>query len=104
MREIDLDQFAENWADGVPIIDVREPWEYATGHVPGAVLIPLGQLDSRTADISDGDVVYVICASGNRSVQGARIVEAAGRTAVSVAGGTSGWAALGRPLEAGGQT
>ena len=101
MREVDLDEFAVRWADGVPVVDVRERWEYVDGHVPGALLMPLGQLAARTAEIPAGEVVYVICASGNRSREGARIVEAAGRGAVSVAGGTSGWAALGRPLDTG---
>ncbi|ELB86421.1 hypothetical protein Rwratislav_45056 [Rhodococcus wratislaviensis IFP 2016] len=97
MREVDLDEFAVRWADGVPVVDVRERWEYVDGHVPGALLMPLGQLAARTAEIPAGEVVYVICASGNRSREGARIVEAAGRGAVSVAGGT---VRLGRPRPA----
>ena len=101
MREVDLGEFAACWADGVPVVDVRERSEYVNGHVPGALLMPLGQLGAHTAEIPAGEVVYVICASGNRSREGVRIVEAAGRSAVSVAGGTSGWAALGRPLDTG---
>ena len=101
MREVEIAEFAAHWVDGVPVVDVRERWEYAQGHVPGALLMPLGNLAAHIGEIPAGDVVYVICASGNRSLQGARIVEAAGRSAVSVAGGTSGWAAQGRPLEAG---
>ena len=101
MREVDLGEFAVLRADGAPVVDVREWWEYLDGHVPGALPIPLGQLADHIAEIPAGEVVYVICASGNRSREGARIVEAAGRGAVSVAGGTSGWAVQGRPLETG---
>lgn len=101
MREVEVAEFADAWADGAPVVDVRERWEYVNAHVPGALLMPLGQLAAHVAEIPAGDVVYVICASGNRSLQGARIVEAAGRSAVSVAGGTSGWAAQGRPLDSG---
>ncbi|WP_216854593.1 rhodanese-like domain-containing protein [Rhodococcus opacus] len=101
MREIEIGEFADAWAAGAPVIDVREPWEYRNAHVPGAQLLPLGQLGDRVTEIPAGAVVYVICASGNRSVQGARILMTAGRPAVSVAGGTSGWAAAGRLLDTG---
>lgn len=101
MREIEIAEFADAWGDGAPVVDVRERWEYVAGHVPGALLMPLEQLGAHTAEIPAGDVVYVICASGNRSREGARIVEAAGRSAASVAGGTSGWVAQGRPVDTG---
>ena len=49
MREIDRPAFAAAHADGALVIDVREPMEYLAGHVPGARLIPMGQLASRTS-------------------------------------------------------
>lgn len=101
MREIEIGEFADAWASGAPVVDVREPWEYRNAHVPGAQLLPLGQLGDRVTEIPAGAVEYVICASGNRSVQGARILMTVGRPAVSVAGGTSGWAAAGRLLDTG---
>ena len=51
MREVDLPTFASARADGAMVIDVREPMEYLSGHVPGARLIPMGQLASRLAEI-----------------------------------------------------
>ena len=49
-------------------IDVREPYEYQTGHVPGAQLIPMSQIEQRWSEIpSSVDRVVVHCASGNRS-------------------------------------
>lgn len=101
MCEVEIAEFAEGWAAALPVVDVRERWEYAQGHVPGALLMPLGNLAAHVGEIPTGDPVYVICASGNRSREGARIVEAAGRSAVSVVGGTAGWVAQGRPVEAG---
>ncbi|WP_370184090.1 rhodanese-like domain-containing protein [Rhodococcus wratislaviensis] len=101
MREIEIGEFADAWAAGAPVVDVREPWEYRNAHVPGAQSLPLGQLGDRVTQIPAGAVVYMICASGNRSVQGARILVTAGRPAVSVTEGTSGWAAAGRPLDTG---
>lgn len=98
-REVDVEEFAAGWAAGKPVVDVREPWEYAQGHVPGALLMPLKQLQEHIADLPDGDTVYVICASGNRSLRGAQILRSVGRKAFSVAGGMSQWTAQGRPTQ-----
>lgn len=55
---------------GAQIIDVREPGEYTSGHLPGAVNIPLGQLPNRTDEVKEP--VVLVCASGNRSGQAAQ--------------------------------
>jgi rhodanese-related sulfurtransferase/TusA-related sulfurtransferase len=49
------------------ILDVREPAEYAFGHVPGAISIPLGELESRSNELNLDDEIFVICRTGNRS-------------------------------------
>jgi rhodanese-related sulfurtransferase len=49
--EIDVDQLSESVRAGAAIIDVREPSEYVVGHVPGAVLIPMGELPSRLTEL-----------------------------------------------------
>lgn len=101
--EIDLDMFAARRDEaGTVVIDVREPDEYTGGHVPGAVNIPLGQLAARTGEIPDGDVL-AICKSGARSLQGAEVLAASGRTVSSVAGGTMGWIQAGRQVVTGDQ-
>ena len=97
MSEVTLEQFAAAHADGAAVIDVREPGEYVDGHVPGAVLMPMGQLPSRSAELERSRPVYVICASGSRSSAMADFLRHAGFDARSVAGGTSGWARSGRP-------
>jgi rhodanese-related sulfurtransferase len=80
------------------VIDVREPEEYVAGHVPGAQLLPLGAVWSRVADVPRGVPVYVICASGNRSLAAADFLARAGVDAWSVAGGTGAWVRAGRPV------
>ncbi|MHA6523986.1 rhodanese-like domain-containing protein [Tessaracoccus sp. G1721] len=88
------------WKRGEYILDVREPDEYAEGHVPSAVLIPLGEVASRVDEVPAGRTVYVVCRSGRRSMTGARALAAAGRQAISVRGGTMGWISAGLPVSA----
>ncbi|HWG72599.1 MAG TPA: rhodanese-like domain-containing protein [Acidimicrobiales bacterium] len=89
--EVDLDAFAAAHASGAGVLDVRNPDEYETAHVPGAQLIPLGELAHRLAEVPDADPLYVICAAGGRSLTAAQALVGAGYPAVSVAGGTNGW-------------
>lgn len=96
--EINLDAFAAAHADGAVVIDVREPYEYAGGHVPAATLIPLASLPAATAGLPRGEPVFVICATGNRSLTAARFLAGHGIDARSVAGGTSDWLARGLPV------
>ena len=67
MRDIDIATFATAQQAGAVIVDVREPREYAHGHVPGARLMPMGQLGSRLGELDRNKRIYLICASGNRS-------------------------------------
>ncbi|MFC0003464.1 rhodanese-like domain-containing protein [Micromonospora siamensis] len=101
MREVDLTAFATAHARGATVVDVREPAEYVTGHVPGARCIPLGHLTANLGDVPRGDTVYVVCASGNRSKVGADVLERAGFDARSVAGGTAAWSRAGHPVTQG---
>lgn len=98
--EIALETFAADQDAGVTV-DVRERAEYAEGHVPGAVLMPMGQLASRLDELDRSQPVYVICASGNRSKAMTDVLRGAGFDAVSVAGGTCAWIASGRPVGVG---
>jgi len=65
--------------------------------VPGAVLIPMGQLANRMGEIDKTSPAFVICASGNRSSAMTDLLRGAGFDAVSVAGGTGAWTRSGRP-------
>jgi rhodanese-related sulfurtransferase len=87
---------------GALVLDVREPSEWAAGHIAGATLIPLGQLPSRLAELPRDLAIVVVCHSGNRSAQGRDILRNAGFTAVtSMAGGMTAWLAAGMPVETG---
>ena len=94
--EIDIEAFAAAHAAGGFVVDCREPAEYVAGHVPDALLIPLGSLGDRAAELPADRTVYIICASGNRSMRAARALTEAGYHAVSVGGGTAAWVASGR--------
>lgn len=97
--EVTIDDLADAISHGAYVLDVREQEEYDEAHVPGVVLIPLGELEQRIDEVEDGSRVFVICRSGARSLKGADILEANGIDCVSVAGGTLGWIASGRATE-----
>ncbi|MFR9802813.1 rhodanese-like domain-containing protein [Pseudonocardia sp. RS010] len=102
VREISVDDLAAASNSGeVTVIDVRNPDEYAAGHIPGAHLIPLPELGDRLAEVPTDRLVHVVCQSGGRSAQGAELLTGAGIDAVSVDGGTQGWTASGRPTTTG---
>ena len=74
------------------LIDVREPDEYAAGHVPGAINLPLGSLPAAARDIAPDTDVVTICQSGHRSVTaGKRLLKAGYSKVRSVKGGTDAW-------------
>jgi rhodanese-related sulfurtransferase len=100
--EIDVAAAARERDAGAFILDVRESDEWVAGHIPGATLIPLGQLTARAGEVpADRDVV-VVCRSGNRSAQGRDILRAAGLTQVtSMTGGMKAWTAAGNPTTTG---
>lgn len=103
MRQVDIDELAVRIAQasgrGVALVDVREPMEYAEGHVPGALSIPMGRLPARSADLDRTNPLYVICRSGNRSAAMVDLLTGQGFEAYNVAGGTQAWVASGRPIE-----
>ena len=74
--EIDVDQLAVA-RPGV-VLDVRERAEFVEGHVPGAVLVPMGQLPAHMVELDRERDFYVICASGNRSSAMTDLLRAAG--------------------------
>ncbi|OYN88585.1 rhodanese-like domain-containing protein [Parenemella sanctibonifatiensis] len=81
------------------VLDVREDDEWAAGHAPTAVHIPLSQLPDRIAEIPqvDGELP-VICRSGGRSARAAQFLAQQGIPATNVLGGMQGWQLTGRPL------
>lgn len=84
-------------ADAV-ILDVREPDEWAAGHIESAVHIPIGAVTGRLDDLPQGDPLYVTCRSGGRSARATEYLRAQGIDAVNVAGGMQEWASSGKPM------
>ena len=77
----------------VAIIDVREPQEFSVSRLPGAVNIPVGQLQQRVAEIPAHLLTVFICRSGGRSLTASAIATRAGRTnAAHLEGGLLAWA------------
>ena len=97
--EIDVHELARRREGGTVVVDVRQPDEYDDAHVPGARLIPLGEVAQRLDEVPDE--VIVICRSGGRSRKAAEVMAAAGRRPINVAGGTLAWIEAGRPVARG---
>ena len=84
---------------GAIALDVREPDEYAAGHVSGARLIPLGVLSRHLAELPRDRDIVVVCRSGRRSGEAVRALQQAGfDKAVNLAGGMLAWRAAGMPV------
>ncbi len=84
------------------VIDVRTPGEYASGHLPGAVNIPLDHVRRALPELRHaaerGDLL-VVCASGARSEKACSLLADEGVPAATLAGGTGAWASEGRDLQ-----
>ena len=99
MRHVSIEDLRTAMAEGATVIDVREPGEFATGHVPGARLVPLATVPGALPDLPTGEPVYVICQVGARSAQAAEFLSQRGVDARTVDGGTGDWMAAGHPVE-----
>lgn len=88
--------------DTTVLIDVREPEEYAHGHVPGAINLPQAELASRLSEVPRDHPVQVICQSGYRSLRSAQFLAQMGYDNIAnVNGGTAAWRASGNPVDLG---
>ncbi len=101
--EIDPHALEEHLHD-VQILDVREPDEFTgpLGHIEGAILIPLGQLAERAAELSRDRPIVAVCRAGSRSAQALAILQKSGFTDVAnLTGGMLRWRAEAHPVEGG---
>jgi rhodanese-related sulfurtransferase len=102
ISEISVSELEHLVATGAMVIDVREADEYAAGHVPTAVSIPLSTVPDRIDDFRHPGSVYVICQVGGRSMRACQyLADLDIDNLVNVAGGTSGWIALGNAVVSG---
>lgn len=100
-REISTEDAAAAYeAQEAIFVDVREEDEWAEGHMPDAVLIPLGDLERRVNELPQEGRIIAVCRSGGRSLAAVDMLTRAGfRDAKSMAGGMVEWSKQGRPVE-----
>ncbi|MDI3211001.1 rhodanese-like domain-containing protein [Arthrobacter sp. AL12] len=79
------------------VLDVREDFEVAEGMIPGAIHIPMGELQARLSELDAAVPVIAICRSGNRSARVADALNTAGFTADTMDGGMLAWNRAGLP-------
>jgi rhodanese-related sulfurtransferase len=91
-REIQGPDARKLAAAGARLLDVRSPEEYAGGHLPGAVNIPVQELDRRLAEVGpvDHDLI-VYCRSGHRSTRATEVLRQHGFTRVHNLGPMTAW-------------
>lgn len=99
VRQADVRQLSMALADGALVIDVREHFEYAVGHVPGAVPMAMHLVPHRVGEIPVDRDVFIICATGNRSWQVCHFLSENGIAATNVSGGTMAWQSAGFAIE-----
>jgi rhodanese-related sulfurtransferase len=96
--DVTADELARTLPEWV-VIDVREAYEWRSGLVPGALMIPMGQLGERSRDLDRRQRYAIICATGNRSEAAAAYLADLGFTVANVRGGMSLWLGGQHPLE-----
>lgn len=97
MQHITATELADWLADrerGEPLLlDVREPWEHQTCHIPGVQLMPMQTVPLRCAELEPDQAIVCICHHGGRSMQVASFLERQGFTQVhNLSGGVHAWA------------
>lgn len=73
------------------VLDVRQPDEFRSGHIAGAKLIPLNELQRKMGELPKGREIVCICASGNRSTSAAKMLAKEGFNVLNVSGGMLAW-------------
>lgn len=97
--EVSVNELAA--VDDPVVVDVREPYEFASVHIPGARSVPLGTIPERHGELPADATVYLVCAVGARSMQAAMYLDRLGFDVRNVAGGTQDWIDAGFPVESG---
>ncbi len=80
------------------LVDVRSATEFAAGHIPSAVNIPMEQIEGRLADLDAGCKILLVCQGGGRAGLVASLLERCGRNVAVLEGGTAAWIKEGLPV------
>jgi rhodanese-related sulfurtransferase len=98
-KEISRAEAREMLDQGAQLVDVRVDHEWETGHLPGAVHIPLAELPARAEEIDKDRPVILYCRGGNRSSMATTALAEAGYDAVKLSEGAVGWEEEGLEFE-----
>mgnify|MGYP001053220634 CR=1 FL=1 len=93
-----VSQYTDTGADHI-LIDVRTPQEFNSGHIAGAINIPVDQVANRLSEIPADIPVVLYCRSGNRSAQAANILNQSNYNEVYDLGGIIQWQSAGYPVQ-----
>ncbi len=83
---------------GALLVDVREDDEWADGHAPDAILVPMSQLSGRAAELPQDRLIVCVCHLGGRSARVAEALNGGGWQAVNLIGGMEAWQRAGLPV------
>ncbi|HEY2477381.1 MAG TPA: rhodanese-like domain-containing protein [Solirubrobacterales bacterium] len=98
-KEISRAEAREMLDNGAQLVDVRADHEWETGHLPGAVHIPLPELPARVGEIDKDRPVILYCRGGNRSSMATTVLAEAGYDAAKLSEGATGWEEEGLPFD-----
>jgi rhodanese-related sulfurtransferase len=84
----------------IAFLDVREPHEWAAGHVEGSTNVPIGEIAARVGELDADATTVVVCQVGQRSALVSAFLADAGLDAHNLEGGLEAWVARGLPLVA----
>jgi rhodanese-related sulfurtransferase len=98
--DLDLDEVKRGLEDGsMLVVDVREPHEFAAGHIPNSVSHPLSTFDPAALPVEEGKRIVFSCAAGVRSVRAIEFAQAARLDLREhFAGGFKEWSLAGEPI------
>ncbi|MBE0480981.1 MAG: hypothetical protein IBX68_08370 [Dehalococcoidia bacterium] len=92
MSAVDMKKIMDGKTKGYILLDVRQPEEYVAGHIPGAVSIPLGELEHRYRELEKGKRVIALCRSGRRSMGASLLLRGMGFREICILdGGLLNW-------------
>lgn len=80
------------------VLDVREDYEWETGHIEGAVHIPMDQIPARLEELDPDEDLHIVCRSGGRSSRITQWLNHNGYSAFNVTGGMGAWMDANKPM------
>ncbi len=98
MTQLITVEYLQTHAAASQLMDVRSPSEFAAGHIPGAINIPMDQIESRLDDLSATSPIVLICQMGKRARTTAGLLEPCSLKISVLDGGTNAWIQAGLPI------